>query len=620
MIGAKPEGADDGLQDHRVRFTVYPAGEVVSGEPGAKYSDCLSDAGIRLPLECGGRGACGKCRIRFRAGAPEPVSADLRLLPSTDLAAGSRLACQHEIQEDSEVELPDETHDLRSKAAVDFDLDGEVPASGVECLEVELAPPSGEKTGAEDLLDALCGSGPLALSALRHLGERPRGVRHAVRVVRGPKGVLDVRPSDDPCPVLGAAIDVGTTTLAVYLYDLARGHRIGSAAGFNPQRAFGADVISRIGKVRREGAAGLAELHRAVIDEVNGLLLDACTEAGVRSTSVYRAVVVGNPTMIHLFAGISPVGIDRSPYVPIFLHGSELPASDLGLGIHPAADVILPPGVSGYVGSDIVAGVLATSLGASGRPELLVDVGTNGELVASVDGRLVSCSTAAGPAFEGAAIVQGMSAIPGAVEDVHINGETVHATVIGGAAPRGLCGTGLIGAIDELCRCGIIDGTGRLQTNGTRWTSRLRGAGRDARFLLTEGETPVFLYQKDIREFQLGKAAIRAGIDTLLDALGIAPSQVETLYVGGAFGTHLDPRRAIRTGLLPRVDAARVRAVGNSAGHGATMILLDRERGRNAKMLAERAEYIELSTSASFSDLYVERMSFPAPAIGHHGT
>ncbi len=605
-----PEG--DVKAQNRVRLIVMPSGNVVNGVAGHSYAETLAQNGVSLCTECGGMGTCGKCVVRFPSDAPDPSPAGRRFLSAQALDDGWRLACQHPVKDGTQIEIPSETRQLESKAAFEFDVARLSLNPGISAVAMNLAPPTRDDplAGMDALLTALGEHLSLSLAALRGLADRPRGAVRRVQVIKGNGRVLDVRSGEGV--VLGAAIDVGTTTLAVYLYDLVTGRRLGSSAGYNPQRAFGADVISRIGRVRERSDDGLAELHETLIEGLNERLQEACTAADADPRAIYRAVVVGNPTMMHLMIGVSPVGIDHVPYVSVFLRSAQFQASEEGLCMHPSGDVLLLPGISSYVGSDIVAGLLATSLGQSGEPELLVDIGTNGEIVLAVDDRLISCSTAAGPAFEGAAIRQGMTAVSGAIEDVSIRDGSVTASVIGGGDARGLCGTGLIGAIDECRIAGCIDSTGRMVDDACDPANRIEGEGRDRAFMLTDGDAPVRLYQQDVREFQLGKAAIRAGIDTLLGRMGIGASDLARLYVAGAFGTHLRPQRAFRTGLLPTIDEGRIRAVGNTAVQGAVFVLLDRRMQAEAEELVKRAEYVELSSDAGFSERYLDHVSFPS--------
>jgi len=411
---------------------------------------------------------------------------------------------------------------------------------------------------------------------------------------------------------LGVAIDVGTTTLAVYVFVRSTGVLAASAAGYNPQRDVGADIIARIGHVRRHGDDGLAGLQRKVLEGLNRLLNETYAEAESSPEQVSRVVVAGNPTMLHLLAGISPVGIDQSPFRAAFLEARTFSPDAIGLRVHPEAAIRLLPSALSYVGSDIVAGVLALALGSEGRTELLVDIGTNGEIVLAKEGDLVACSTAAGPAFEGAAIRQGMNAVAGAIEAVTLEGDRLICSTIEDAPARGLCGTGLISAVHALLERGLINLSGRL-TPDTAWADRFCGEGKNLRFILSEGRQQVALYQEDIRAFQLGKAAIRAGIDTLLQAAGITPSDLDRVYVAGAFGTHLEAAWALGTGLLPDIPVERIHPAGNTAGQGAAMVLLDEGLQAVIDDLAKRIENVELAAMPEFTNRYLNRMAFPHP-------
>jgi len=533
-----------------LRFTVLPSAREVTSRCHRTFAEALRENGIAGRADCGSMGTCGQCRIRFVSQAPPPSPSGRRLISAEALAAGWRLACQQPVLADASIEIAE--------------------------------PQASDPAGPAKLLEA-----PSKRSGREGSPLNGRGI--------------------------GVAIDVGTTTLAVYLFDLSNGTLLGSAADYNPQRTLGADVISRIGIVRTRGAAGLEQLQQSVIEGLNGQIQSACEQAGTEPTEVLRAVVAGNPTMLHLFMGVSPVGIDQSPFEAAFLGSVTVAPTTIGLEVHPEAEVQLLPGASSYLGSDVVVGVLATSLGEGGATELLIDIGTNGEIVLAHGGRFAACSTAAGPAFEGAAIRDGMTAVPGAIEDVRITGSRVATSTIGDAPAVGLCGTGLIGAVHELLQEGAIDASGKLLRDHRALSEFLVGEGRDLGFFLGRSPRRVTLYQEDIRSFQLGKAAIRAGIDTLLDVTGVVAEDLERVYVAGAFGTHLQPQRALGTGLLPTLPTERIYAVGNTAGQGAVMVLLDRSLLSTADALAKRIETIELAAIPEFARRYIDRMAFPEP-------
>ncbi len=603
------------MPSQSVCVILLPEGRVALVSPGTTYAELLSTESHPVRADCGGMGTCGKCRIRFESSPPDVSAAGMRHLSTDEIAKGWRLACQQHVRDGAQIEWPENGLDeLRSKATETF-LDSQRDLRPEVAGEIIDLPPLRAKEGtpgADALARVLDGDFTITETARQGMADRSADVPTRCHVVRRGRQILDVQPALTKCSVLGAAIDVGTTTLAVYVFDLESGAMVARDSKYNPQRVFGADVISRIGVVRQNGNAGLTALQGAVVDGLNDLLAEACRSTGRSAESIYAATIVGNPTMLHLIAGISPVGIDHSPYVAAFLDSLEMRAAKLGLRIHPEANVLLLPSVSSYVGADIVAGVLATELGARGRAELLVDVGTNGEMALATDGQLICCSTAAGPAFEGATIRQGMNALAGAIESVRIEGETIQLRTIANAPPKGLCGTGLISAVHELCRSGFIGSTGRFEPAAGTLGQRLRGEGRTLHYVLTDGVPAISLYQQDVREFQLGKAAIRAGIDTLLDRAGKRASDLDRLYVAGAFGTHLEPRHAIGTGLLPPMDEERVEAVGNTAGRGAVLVLLNHLLRSEAERIAKQAEYVELSTASDFADRYIDQMAFPA--------
>ena len=596
----------------RLQFTIKSSGLTVTSKPNRTYAEALTLSKTSLATDCGSMGACGKCRIRFHSQAPELSSAGIRLLSAEDISAGWRLACQQVVEQDAIIEISKPEDHLRTKATdiIMPKVDNLHP--GVEPFRVILEPsaPRISESSEQAISLALGEDCRCSLEAMRTLSNRPRGQGSTFAGVRRGDRILDLRADSVPGELLGLAIDIGTTTLAVYLFDLLTGTMKASEADYNPQRTVGADVISRIGYVRKHASTGLEHLQRAVVDRLNALIHSSCESAHVAQGDIYRIVLAGNPTMLHLLAGINPVGIDLSPYTPVFLNSLTASPHNIGLQAHPSAEILFLPGISSYVGADIVAGMLATSLGRKGQTELLVDVGTNGEIVLAANGRLIACATAAGPAFEGAAIRDGITAVPGAIDDVVIQEDSVHCSTIGKLPPRGLCGTGLIGAVHELLKAGLIDPTGRLIRGRELLSNRFHGEGRDARFDLTDAPSSVALYQDDIRAFQLGKAAIRAGIDTLLYSAGVMPGDLDRVYIAGAFGTHLLPERALGTGLLPAVEAERIRAVGNTAGQGAIMILLDERLQVEADALAKRVEHIELAAIPEFAKRYIDQMAF----------
>lgn len=604
---------ESGTNEERYgEIELVPDGISFRGVIGETILCALQENNVPIGSSCGGQGTCGECRIRFVDRAPNPMSSDLVHIAPTEIASGWRLACAHLLQGTARIEIRPLTGELNHKEAHDTtvsiaDLD---PAVRLHTVTLDAPSRDDQRPLAGHLRDALGEDLRIPLSVLRQLADLPKDIRD-VSVIETEGELLDVRVGTATA-ACGLAIDVGTTTLAVYLFDLATGRQLGAAASRNPQRRFGADVISRIAHVRRSKGKGLAELHTSVIDGLNALVDRLAVEASVSPESIYAAAVVGNPTMLHLLLSVDPTGIDVSPYVPVFSHGVRCHAEDVGLAIAPRAMIETLPAISAYVGADIVSGILATGLEGRGKGTLFLDVGTNGEIVLAFDGRLIACSTAAGPAFEGASVVQGMAALDGAIESVRVQDRRIECDVIGDATPTGLCGTGLVSAVAELYSEGIIDPSGRLSDVESSFSDRLEGEAKDRRFRLTDGESPVYLYQRDVREFQLAKAAVRAGIEILLRHAGLKAEKLGRVLIGGAFSARLSGEQLVETGFLPHIEPSRIRVVGNAAGQGAKWVLLNRGAMDDARRLARSVEYIELSADPRFTDVYVEHIPLPA--------
>ena len=408
---------------------------------------------------------------------------------------------------------------------------------------------------------------------------------------------------------LGAAIDVGTTTVVLYLYDRANGARLATASGGNAQRGFGADVISRI-QYTMERPDGLEALKGAIRDQLRRLLAEACGRAGRRPEEVTALSVAGNTVMLHLLAGLDPAPIAAAPFTPRSLFGEAVPAGDYGLGVPPEAELYLAPCVSGYVGGDITAGLMASGAAQAEGPVFFVDVGTNGEMALGDRTGLLCCSTAAGPAFEGANLSCGMAAADGAIDKVWLEDGEIRCSVLGGGAPAGVCGSGLVDALAVLLRLGIVDETGRLlpaDEAPAAFAHRLAGEGAETRFRLA-GE--VWVSAGDVRKLQLAKAAIAAGIQTLLDQQGVTPDKLDAFCLAGGFGSYLRPESAAAIGLFPAQLLPKLKVVGNSAGMGASAALLSRAARAALEETAAKCRYLELSGRADFSDAYVECMMF----------
>jgi uncharacterized 2Fe-2S/4Fe-4S cluster protein (DUF4445 family) len=429
-----------------------------------------------------------------------------------------------------------------------------------------------------------------------------------------------VAPGDTAGALLGAAVDVGTTSLNARLVDMSAGKVLGSVAAANPQGLFGADVASRINYVA-EKQSGLEELRRRVVGRVCDMLIKLSADSGRSTDDISRIALVGNPTMVHLFLGIDPRAIAASPYIPAFTRGLKLSAAEAGVRAAPGARLEVLPSVAAYVGADAVAAAMRVRLRERGGPRLMIDLGTNAEIMLSDGERLWCCAAAAGPALEGAHIKCGMGAADGAIDRIDFT-PSFGWTTIGGAAPAGLCGTGLLDAVAGLLDAGVIAPDGRLgaapaDSLPAQVRGRIRRGENGNEFALVRaGEggaaRDIALTQQDVREVQLAVGAIRAGVEILLGRAGVEPSKIEKVYLAGALGTYLRSGTALRIGLAPAVGAERIVFVGNAALDGGVEALVSAERGRDALALASSASYIELSAEPAFQDRFAALMRFPA--------
>jgi uncharacterized 2Fe-2S/4Fe-4S cluster protein (DUF4445 family) len=439
--------------------------------------------------------------------------------------------------------------------------------------------------------------------------------------------LIDFEMGDTREECFGVAFDLGTTTVVCTLIDLCTGRELGVEAGMNPQVSSGDDVISRILRTREDPTA-LREMQSQIVAAMNGLMARLRERTGVARNRVYEATVAGNTTMQHLFCGISPQALGEVPFPPAYSHGLEVDPEEVGLEIHPDGTLYVFPNVGGFVGGDTVAGMLATSLDTCPSPRLLVDIGTNGEIVLAANGSLLSTSTAAGPAFEGARIAAGMRATTGAIEKVLIVDHDLSFNVIGNTPPAGICGTALIDLVAELLRAEVIDPTGRIlsaaeapATTPPGIRERLHENAEHVDVLLVRADEsrtgePIYLYQRDVRELQLATGAIRAGIQILLRRAGIEPDDLDHVLLAGAFGNFIRRRNASRIGLLPALPTSRILFVGNAASMGAKAALLNREARSKAEALATRTEHVDLSLDPEFQMEFGMAMMFPESDVG----
>ena len=552
----------DGAGNHRdpVEFlvTFQPGGQRIRCMPGMRLVEAARLNGIRIPADCGGRGRCRSCIVRIEGVVPDSTSGDRAIFNQTELEAGWRRACQ------AHLIGPCSVHLQRASSVVTGQEDGprQVP------VEAPILVPTNEP------------------GIWNRAG-------HRVGPVPGQSA-------------LGVAIDLGTSNIAAALLELSSGEVLSTAAIENPQIAFSADVIGRMTQALSNAAIG-REMQTMAVEAITDL---ADTLTGGCAESIAEVAVVGNSVMQHLLLGLPLENLARAPYLPFTLEPTDLHASEIGLQLAPGAWIHVGPNIAAFIGSDHVAALLDVMADPPTSPWVLIDIGTNTEISVFSNGQLRSASCASGPAFEGGVLSCGMRAAPGAITRARLDGEIHEIETIENGLPAGICGTGVVSITSELLRAGVLNQRGRLQLNH----ARVREQRQTREFVLADGgrqdALPIVLTQADVRSIQLAKAAIRTGLDLLLDAARLQEDQIQRFIVAGGFGRYLDLESAMSIGLLPAVPPGRIVQAGNSAGAGVRRMLVCACARERAIQLARQAQYLELATRPDFHKIFARRSLF----------
>lgn len=593
-----------------------PLGLRLICEEALTLLDAVRQAGIRLRSECGGKGTCAKCQVQILSGdLNAPTQLEQKTFSVQQLNEGFRLACRTLAAGDMVIYLPPQS--LLSSQVLQTEgtsLDVQ-PDPAVVVTPISLTPSSFEDLQAD--WERVCASPELmslaemnaSLPALSALARQLRLSNWQVNLVHNRQELLHVLPPGNHQPV-GLAVDVGSTKLACFLVDLASGKTLAARGIPNPQIAFGEDIMSRLAAVM-ESPDTVQALQNGVMQSIHSAIMEIEQTLGLTRENIMDACLVGNTAMHHFFLGLPSQALAVSPFVPVTTRELAPSALELGLELMPGARVYAPPVIAGFVGSDHLAFLLAAGFGQDERTRLGIDIGTNTEIALQHAGRIVSVSTASGPAFEGAHIRFGMRAAPGAIEHVVLDASgAVHCQIIGGQTASGICGSGILDAVAEMRRGGLLNARGRLEkTSPAIGTNQF---GQPALILAAEcaGQREISLDQKDIDQVLLAKGAIRAGIDILMDHLKINAAQLDEIIIAGAFGSYLYAEQAMRIGLLPQIDLAKVHAIGNAAGVGARMLLLSRQARMRASQLARRIEYLELTIYPDFNLFFANGIRF----------
>ncbi len=585
-----------------------------------------------LDAPCGGKGLCGKCRVRASGFLSPPDGHELRILSDAELHEGWRLACAARLEGEARLERP--SHGAATIIAEGPALDF-VPDPPLRRLCIELPPARLEEqlsdearllSAVEAALQAQAAPGnprasvprSLAFPAMASLAKAARGMGDGAAaalldVVLWEGKIMSVAPARDARPCFGLGVDIGTTTVVAYLVDLETGGVPDRRSALNAQRDFGADVISRIAAtMERDG--GLEDLRSRIAAQLSGMAASLLDAAGASPEDLLCVAIAGNTTMLHLLGGIPPAAIASAPFTPAFTSRQSLGARDLGLDLPASCVAFLLPGISAYVGADIVSGIAALGMAERDECSLLLDIGTNGELALGGSCGILCCATAAGPAFEGAGLSMGMGGVAGAIDSVWIDGGHFAHSTIGGLPARGLCGSGVLDALAACLESGLVEDTGRIVD---AQEAAALGPGFAALRTEVEGSPRiaigggVHLTQADVRSLQLAVAAIAAGIDVLLARAGKSAGEVDRVFLAGGFGSFLDVRSAVRAGLLMRELESKVVVAGNTSGAGAVGACLSRARLEACDAVRGLCTYVELSSEPAFNDAYIERMMFP---------
>jgi Uncharacterized metal-binding protein len=616
-----------------------PENRTIEVENGTTLLEAASQAGINLTAGCGGQGSCGACKVTVLVGNPEVAGTGS--LTQEQIARGVRLSCQTLVQGDITVEIPPESR-LQEHRVLLGDIQGGLIRETEDDLllkyemqplatkvRLQLAGPDiTDNTGDWDRLQRelkrvlQSGARPIKipLSVLKTLPESLRQANWDVSVtltdLDSEYTVIRVAEGNDR-PTYGLAVDLGTTTVIVYLLDLLTGKIVDQEGTNNKQAKFGDDVISRI-VYAVDRPENLQKIQKAVVETINDLTDRMLFRQNLEYTDLAAAVVAGNTTMTQLLLGIDPRYVRLEPYIPALNSIPSVAAREIGLHLLPEGLIHSFPLVASYVGGDIVAGTLVTDMAHSEDIVLFIDIGTNGEIVLGNQDWLVSCASSAGPCFEGGGIAFGMRAMPGAIERLDINPTTLEVTskVIGNIPPVGICGSGLVDCLAKLRSAGIIDRAGNFQLEHPANSKRLQATPDDKAFVLVwanqaGGDKDIVITENDVKNLIRAKGAIYAGIRSLLMMVDLEIEMISSIVIAGGFGNYLDVSDSVEIGLLPDFPAENYQFIGNSSVKGARLALLSQHAWREALELSRKITYVELSVGPTFMDEFVSALFLP---------
>ncbi|MCC6013288.1 MAG: ASKHA domain-containing protein [Candidatus Verstraetearchaeota archaeon] len=604
--------------EYEVKF--LPDGKRITIEEGNTVLSAAIKGNIDISAICGGKGLCGKCIVEVIEGRTNPPTDHEKRRLGEKISKGFRLACQLKVHDNIVVNIPEQSRTGRQRLVI---MGVEPPSRlnpNVKKIYLEITPPSlndprGDDVRVLDILSKLnIGNITINYEVTRKMPKILRESNWKVTFTILGNEIIDIEAGNTVDKCYGVAIDIGTTKLALFIVDLNDGTVIFSDGIMNPQIKYGEDVISRI-QYASQSEDALREIQKTIIDGINSLIEKGIRETNIMRNNIYEVVVVGNTAMHHLFLGLNVKWLGLSPYAPVIGKGYYTRAKNIGVNINPIGGIYTLPNVAGFVGADAIADILASRIHEKEKLTLLMDVGTNTEVILGNKYGLWCCSTASGPAFEGAHIKFGMRAASGAIERVRIKENfDVEYVTIDNEKPRGICGSGIIDAIAEMLRTGVIDTSGRIILQNHK---RIREGENGKEFIIAfkeetaNKEEDIVITQDDIREIQKAKAAMYAGYMTLMRKAGFKKEELSEIIIAGAFGSYIDPSSARLIGMIPELPISKISFLGNTAGSGARLCLKSIDYRKEAEEVVKKMKYVELAAEPIFEEEYINAMYMP---------
>lgn len=584
--------------------------EVIDVKKGENLLRVLQENKIFINSPCNGKGTCGKCKVRVIKGIKKESNLDENHLHKEEIQIGYRLSCGINVDEKMEIIINAADNDMEVMTDGIAEIEDISPIIRKIYCQISPASLEDQRDDFLRLKDSInIKHLSIDLLQLRNLNKKLREFNFNITAVLNDNKLLSIEKNDTVKQFYGIAVDIGTTTIAVYLMNLTDGKTIDVISEINNQKNYGADVVSRI-FYTAENKEGSKILKDVIISQLNSMIENICNKNNIETEKVYDVCIVGNTTMIHLLLGLPCENIAMAPYIPVTNSSMEFESREVGLITNGIISIV--PGISAYVGSDITAGILTCGMLETEKYSLLLDIGTNGEMALGNKMEVITCSTAAGPAFEGANIKHGVGGISGAICKIDLSKDKIYET-IGNKKPIGICGSGVLDMVAQMLKYDLMDETGRITDLDDEELSdniiEINGIKQFVVAQLDDNEQITFS-QKDVREVQLAKSAISAGIKILLKEKNLTYDDIDTLYLAGGFGNYMDKESAAAIGLIPKELKHKIKNIGNSAGSGAKAYLMSKKLREKAEELKSRTDYLELSSNHDFQDFFIEGMMF----------